>query len=56
MCASCRSKIKFKDLSKALIVIKGGQSSSNQSSGSSASSKGQPTSLRGGTTQKTSQG
>jgi hypothetical protein len=35
-CASPQSEITIEDLSKSLIVSKGGQSSSNQSSGSSA--------------------
>jgi hypothetical protein len=51
-CASPQSEITVEDLSKELIVSKGGQSSSNQSSGSSAQSQSQPTSPRGGTTQR----
>jgi hypothetical protein len=51
MCVSPRSEITFEDLSKVLIVSKGGQSSSSQSSRSSAPSQSQPTSLRGGMSQ-----
>jgi hypothetical protein len=55
-CASPQSEITVEDLSKSLIVSQGGQSSSNQSSGSSVQSQSQnqsqPTSPRGGTTQR----
>jgi hypothetical protein len=49
-------EITVEDLSKALIVCKGGKSSSNQSSGSSAHSQSEPTSPRGGTTQSNMEG
>jgi hypothetical protein len=51
-CASPRSEITFEDLSKSLIVSKGGKSSSDQSSGSGVQSQSQPISPRGGTTQR----
>jgi hypothetical protein len=47
---SPHSEIIFGNLSKSLIVRKGGYGSSNQINGRSAQSQRQPTSIRGGTT------
>jgi hypothetical protein len=55
-CASPRSEITFEYLSKELIVSRGRQNNSIQSSGSSVSIQSQPTSPGGGTTQNTMAG
>jgi hypothetical protein len=52
LCASLRIEITFQDFSKKLIVSKGRQIMSSQSSGSSVPSQTQPTSPRGGNTQR----
>jgi hypothetical protein len=55
-CASPQSEITFEDLSKEIIVSKGGQSSRNQRSGRSVQIQSELSSTRGGTTQRNMEG